>query len=150
MIMIISILTIIIKVILLNSSYPNAKNLIHNSIGDGADAVFFYCREQFEHENLITMHESGIFSFGYTQPPPKIVQVYMASDEETRLGIGVNFTNSIIKNTLTHNLKTGFDNIEHLLQDETILSLSKQCDAVCFHKNENGFDTESDAKSRKF
>jgi len=133
-----------------DSSFPNAKKLINKSIGDGVDAVFVYCREQFEHDQLISMHECGFFSFEATQPAPKIVQIYMANDEETKMGkaFDVDFRNSNIKNTLRENLKSGVERIEHLRIERLVPILSDRCDCLCFHKNGSSFDRGSNAKLR--
>ncbi len=131
-----------------DSSFPNAKHLIHKSIGDGVDAVFFYCRELFQQDQLNAMHESGIFSFGVSQPAPKIVQIYLAQEEEMKLekDFDIDFRNSNIKNILEETLEIGFDKIEYLPKEKLVPILKDRCDCLCLHKKGNTFDDTTNKK----
>ena len=133
-----------------DSSYPNAKELIYKSLGDGVDAVFFYCRESLQQDQLSAMYESGIFSFSASQPPPKIVQIYFAQEQEISLekDFDIDFRNTKIKKTLEDTLENGFDKIkiDHVRKEKLLPDLRDRCDCLCLHKQGNSFEPASISK----
>ena len=121
-----------------DSTYPNAKTLIQKSVGKGVDAVIFYTRSLFQEEELICAYECGLFSFDDSQPPPVIIQAYLADEDDFKQkDFDIDFKNGKVRQEMQKSLSLGFEKIEYLKKDKILPVLKENCDAICLKRNQN-------------
>jgi hypothetical protein len=121
-----------------DSTYPNAKTLIQKSVGKGVDAVIFYTRSLFQEEELICAYECGLFSFDDSQPPPVIIQAYLADEDDFKQkDFDVDFRNGRVRQEMQTSLSSGFEKIEYLKKDKILPVLKENCDAICLKRNQS-------------